>query len=184
MPIDQALEELKQYVQDLTSVGDAREYIKVNRQDFLNKFAKVAQYYNYIKANCKGTEWADLVDITANIKRINPSLDRFVEIITRPQLQQTRVSQTSQRSNFDSSGLTSTITSLVSEINNMRGWEPKEIEEIEWRLKKCQEQLVTNKDSFSPNVYQILSRDISATLNKINSFKNMLNSEEMRSALR
>lgn len=184
MPIDQALEELKKYAQDLASVGDAREYIKVNRQDFLNKFAKVVQYYNYIKENCKGTEWADLVDIAANIKRINPSLDKFVEIITRPQLQQTRVSQTSQRSNFDSSGLTSTITSLVSEINNMRGWEPKKIEEIEWKLNRCQEQLKINQSSFSQNVYQILLHDINGTLNKINSFKNMLNSEEMRSALR
>lgn len=45
MPIDQALNELEKYAQEFAQIGDTKEAIATNKDDFLNRWTKVNQYY-------------------------------------------------------------------------------------------------------------------------------------------
>ena len=40
MPIEQALEELKKYAHEFTQVGNAKQAISTNKDDFLHKWQK------------------------------------------------------------------------------------------------------------------------------------------------
>lgn len=86
MPIEQALEELKKYVQEFIQVGDAKQAIVTNKDDFLHKWAKVNQYYKYIVNNAKGmsNELFTAVDIISDIAIDNLSLKEWIEQMIEP----------------------------------------------------------------------------------------------------
>lgn len=48
MPMEQALKELEKYAQKFAQVGDAKQVISTNKDDFLHKWTKVNQYYNIL----------------------------------------------------------------------------------------------------------------------------------------
>ena len=77
VPIEQALEELKKYAYEFTQVGDAKQVISTNKEDFLHKWAKVNQYYKYVVNNAKNMsdEWFMAIDIISDITIDNLSFD-------------------------------------------------------------------------------------------------------------
>ena len=180
MLVEQAVEDLKKYAEDFTKVGDAQQAINANKDEFIHKWAKVMQYYKYICDHCEALskEFLDAVDILADIACENPSLKEWVEQIIHPEKKQV---QSQTKENIDTSALSSRIDSLVSEIKNMRSWDPDEIGDIEWQLQECQKMLVSNQNAFSSNAYQSLMSDINMALGKIDSFNKMLNSDVMQS---
>ena len=180
MSIEQALEELKKYADEFTQVGDATQAISTNKDDFLHKFAKVNQYYKYVVNNSEimSDEWFMAVDIISDIATNNPSLEEWVEQMTKPAQEKTQI-KSQDSFLIDTTTISGPIESLVSEVNNMQYWDSDHIEDIEWQLQAYQKRLISNQSSFEPNVYQSLMDDINATLNKIGRFNNMLNSEAM-----
>lgn len=180
MSIEQALEELKKYADEFTQVGDATQAISTNKDDFLHKFAKVNQYYKYVVNNSEimSDEWFMAVDIISDIATNNPSLEEWVEQMTKPAQEKTQI-KSQDSFPIDTTTISGPIESLVSEVNNMQYWDSDHIEDIEWQLQAYQKRLISNQSSFEPNVYQSLMDDINATLNKIGRFNNMLNSEAM-----
>ena len=180
MPIEQALEELKKYAQEFTQVGDAKQAIATNKDEFLHKWAKVNQYFKYIVNNTKGMsdEWFTAVDIISDIAIDNPSLEEWIEPIIEPKQQKTQT-QSQNSSTIDTATISGPIESLISEVNNLQHWDPEHIGDIEWQLQEYQKMLISNQSSFEPNIYQSLMDDINAALNKIVRFNNILNSETM-----
>ena len=179
MSVEQALEELKKYAQDFTKVGDAKQAIQNNKEDFLHKWTKVMQYYNYImkKTENMSEDWFQAIDILSDIISDNSSLEEWVIMIINPNGKKQEKQQNQEI--IDPAEITGPIESLVSEVQHMYNWDPEHIEDIEWELQKYQGLLIANKSLFSPNVYQSLMDDINASLNKINNFKKMINSETM-----
>lgn len=182
MSIEQALKELKKYAQEFTQVGDAKKAIATNKDDFLHKWSKVNQYYKYIVNNTKGMsdEWFMAVDIISDITIINPSLEEWIEQMLEPKQQKTQ-EQSQNSFTINTATISDSIESLISDINNMQNWDPDHIENIEWQLQEYQKMLISNQNSFGPNLYQSLIDDINIALTKIGKFNNMINSETMES---
>ena len=180
MPIEQALEELKKYAQDFTKVGDAKQAIQNNKEDFLHKWTKVMQYYKYVVDNTKGMsdEWFTAVDILSDIAIDNPSLEEWVQQIIEPKHEKSQT-QSQNNATMDIATISGPIESLISEVKNMQNWDPNHIGDIEWQLQEYQKMLISNQSSFEPNVYQSLMDDINAALDKIGRFNSILNSETM-----
>ena len=179
MPIEQALEELKKYAHEFTQVGDAKQAISTNKEDFLHKWAKVNQYYKYVVNNTKSMsdEWFTASEIICDITIDNPSLDEWINQMVAPTKKTQIKSQNS--STVDTSTISGPIEALISEVNSMQHWDPDYIEDIEWQLQEYQTRLISNQSSFEPNVYQSLMEDINVALSKIGRFNHMLNSETM-----
>lgn len=185
MPIEQALEELKKYAQDFTNIGDAKQAIKNNKEDFLHKWAKVMQYYKYVNDHTEGMsdEWLTAIDILCDIAIDNPSLEEWVQQIIESKQEKSQ-KQLQNNVTMDTDTILGIIESLISEVKNMQNWDPDYIGDIEWQLQKYQKMLISNQSSFEPNVYQSLMDDINAALHKIAKFNSMLNSETMESMKR
>ncbi|UKI27192.1 MAG: hypothetical protein L6V91_00445 [Bacilli bacterium] len=92
MSIEQALEELKKYARDFANVGDAKQAIQNNKEDFLHKWTKVMQFYKYIIENVKSMsdEWFMAVDILSDVSVDNPSLEEWVQQIIEPKNEKTQ----------------------------------------------------------------------------------------------
>lgn len=180
MSIEQALEELKKYARDFANVGDAKQAIQNNKEDFLHKWTKVMQFYKYIIENVKSMsdEWFMAVDILSDVSVDNPSLEEWVQQIIEPKNEKIQT-QSKNNASTNTETISGPIESLISEVNNMQSWDPDYIGNIEWQLQEYQKMLISNQSSFDSNVYQSLMNDINAALNKINRFNSMLNSETM-----
>ncbi len=180
MPIKQALEELKKYAQEFAKVGDAKQAIQNNKDDFLRKWTKVMQYYKYIVENTKimSDEWFMAVDTLSDISIDNPSLEEWIQQIIEPKHEKTQT-QSKNNTSINTASISGPIESLISEVKNMQSWDPNHIGDVEWQLQEYQKMLISNQSSFDSNVYQSLMDDINAALNKISTFNNMLNSETM-----
>ena len=180
MPIEQALEELKKYAKEFASVGDAKQAIKNNNEDFLHKWGKVNQYYNYVINNtaCMSDEWFKAVGILSDITMDNPSLEEWVNLMINQKHEKTQT-QSQGNMSVDTATISGPIESLVSEVKNMQHWDPDHIGDVEWQLQEYQKMLKSNQGSFDPNVYQSLMDDITAALDKIRSFNDLLDSEAM-----
>ena len=180
MPIEQALEELKKYAKEFAVVGDAKQAIQTNKDDFLHKWAKVNQYYKYVINNTKSMsdEWWMATEIISDIAVDNPSLDEWVEQMTISNHKKTQ-SQSQTKDSIDPATISGPIESLISEVKNMQNWDPEHIEDIEWQLQAYRNKLISNSNLFEPNVSQSLIDDIDASLSKIAQFNSMINSDLM-----
>lgn len=180
MSIEQALEELKKYAQEFSKVGDAKQAIASNKDEFLHKWAKVNQYYKYIMNNTKAMsdEWFMAIDIISDISMDNPSLEEWIEKIVEPKQEKTKT-QSQNNVTMDASAISSQIESIVSEVKNMHSWDPDYIGDIEWQLQEYKKMLQSYQSSLDKNAYQNLMNEINISLNKIGKFNNMLNSETM-----
>ena len=180
MPIDQALEELKKYAKEFASVGDAKQAIQNDKEDFLHKWGKVNQYYKFIINNTKGMsdERFMAVDIISDISIDNPSLEEWVEQMIEPKHEKTQT-QSQGNMTVDTATISGPIESLVSEVKNMQHWDPDHIGDVEWELQEYRQKLLENQSLFDSNVYQSLMNDINAALHKIQGFYNIINSESM-----
>lgn len=180
MLIEEALEKLKIYAQELTKVGDAKQAIKVNKEEFLDKWAKVNQYYKYIVKNTKGMsdEWFMAVDIITDITSDNPSLEEWIDLIIDPKHQNNKT-QSYNDTIIDTGAISRSIESIVTEVKNMQLFDEDQIGDIEWQLQEYQNKLISNQGLFEPNVYQSLMDDINEALNKIDKVNNMFNSNLM-----
>ena len=184
MPINQAIDELKKYAEDLTNIGDAKQFIQNHKEEFIQKWAKVNQYYNYLMTNIElfSDNWNQVVDIMGDIQEKNPTLEPWIISImeTKPKKQEIDTNNES----IDSHLLQGKITSLTNELQGMQGWDPEKIEDIKWNLEECQKMLLVSQDAFTPQAYSSLMNDITVSLNKIENFYAMLNSDSMESIKR
>ena len=180
MPIEQALEELRKYAKEFTNVGDVKQSIQNNKEDFLHKWAKVNQYYKYVINNTKALsdEWFMAVDIISDVVYDNPSLEEWIQQILEPKHDKVQT-QSQGNMSIDTATISGPRESLVSEVKNMQSWDPEQIGDIEWQLQEYQRKLLSNQSSFEPNVYNSLMSDINAALNKIGRFNSMLESDLM-----
>ena len=181
MPIEQSLEELKKYAKDLASIGNVNDFIKTNKSEFISKWSKVMQYYNYIMKNSPSQDlWMEALNIVDDIRYDNPSLDEWVNEIISPKKDKDEQQKNSNEENdIDISTLSNRIESYVSEIKNMRLWDENEISDISWKLNECKNMLISSQSSFEPSTYSSLMEDINKTLEKINRFNNMVNSNNI-----
>ena len=177
MPLEQAMEELKKYADELTKIGDANTVIKQDKEALIAKFAKVTQYYHYILSKANESDAKDratvyeAADIIADITDDNPSLEPWVNIILGLEEKKTNSNELAFLSN--------TITALTTEIKNMRNWDPQHVDEIKLKLEECQKLLISYQNEYDPNLYQNLMNDIELSLGKINRFNQMINSDTM-----
>lgn len=101
-------------------------------------------------------------------------------MIFNPKSEKTQI-QSQENMDIDPATISGPIEYLISEVKNMQYWDPEQIGDIEWQLKKYQDLLISHKNLFDPNVYQSLIDDINNLLDKIDRFNSMLNSEAMES---
>ena len=180
MPIEQALEELKKYAKEFASVGDAKQAIQNDKEDFLHRWGKVNQYYKYVINNTKSMsdDWWTAMEIITDIVEENPSLDEWAKQMTVSSPKKTQT-QSQNKDSIDLAAISGPIESLVSEVQSMQHWDPNHIGDVEWQLQQYRGKLLENKNSFEPNVYQSLMNGINAALDKIGRFNSMINSEAM-----
>ncbi len=83
MSTEEILNELRKYAEEFENLGDANTAIKNNKEDFLAKWAKLNQYYNYALKNIKtmSDEWFTAIDIVDDISYRNPSLSEWIDKI-------------------------------------------------------------------------------------------------------
>lgn len=189
MTIEQALIELRKYANDLINIGNAKEYIQTNKQDFLHNWAKVNQYFKYIMnhTNTESEQWWDAIDILADIALDNPSLEEWVNQITKPKSKQVNQQTKPKQVNdglFDETELVHKIDSYVTEIENIGYLTYDEIGDREWMLQKLKQELISHKIDFDSNVYEVLMSDINRALNKIGLYNEFVESEENDIAIR
>lgn len=178
MPLEQALEELKKYAQELTKIEET------NKDEFIHQWAKVNQYYKYIIKNAPSMsdEWFTAIDIISDIASENPNLEKWVEMIVDPKQNKTQAQV--QNANVDPTAISNSIEALTTEIKNMQFWDQNHIEDIKRQLNEYQKTLMANESLFETNVYQSLMNEINESLDKINKFMNMINSDEMENMKR
>ncbi len=174
MPLDKALEELEKYAKDLSSIGDAKQFMKANKEAFISKWAKVNQYYLYIMNNTQGMsdEFFRAIEIVSDISYNNPSLEEWVEMITKPVNSKTQTE--------DALAFKGSIEALISEVRDMRYWDTQNVSEIKWELEEYLKKLKENRNLFEFYEYQGLLNNINATLDKIGMFEEMVNSNLMQ----
>ena len=76
MSTEEILNELRKYAEEFENLGDANTAIKNNKEDFLAKWAKLNQYYNYALKdisyrNPSLSEWIDKIISQSNDKEDN-----------------------------------------------------------------------------------------------------------------
>lgn len=179
MTIEQALEELKKYAQEFAKIGDAKQAISNNKEEFLHRWSKVNQYYKYVVNNTKGMsdEWFAAIDIISDIAVDNPSLEEWIQQMLESKNEKIHT-QSKTETSIDISKVIGTIESLTSEVMSMQSWDPNHIGDIKWQLQEYQELLTSNQSLLEPNAYQSLMNDITTALDKISKFENMLKSEK------
>ena len=178
MSNEEALEILKENVKKLISVGDANEYIKKDKKDFLQKWNEVNRYYWYILQNSDGLNdtFLDAVYIVNSMEDDNPSLSEWVELIIDPKIEKKDDSKNIE--------LEEEINELVNKIRNMTHWNPKEVDIIKIKLQDAQDELFLLEDEFEPDKYEQLNNDIDNAMYKIQKFYEMLNSPAMNALRR
>lgn len=184
MPVEQALEELKKYAQELIKVGDARQAITSNKDDFFHKWGKVNQYYKYIIKNVPlmSDQWFEAIDILSDISQANPSLEEWIEEMITPKKSRSQAQSPQQgQDTIDPATLSEAIQSLIAQINGMQNWDPEQVSDLEWQLQQYQEKLVASQGLFDPDAYQSLMNGMQGALDKIGRFNDMLNSDLMDS---
>lgn len=181
MPIEQAFEELKKYAQELIKVGDAKQALASNKDEFIHKWGKVNQYYKYIIKNVPlmSDQWFEAIDVLSDVSQANPSLEEWIEEIITPKNRSQVQSQQQREDTIDPATISGTIESLIAEINGMQSWDPEHVGDLEWQLRQYQEKLIANQGLFDSNAYQSLMSDIQAALDKIGRFNDMVNSDLM-----
>ena len=177
MQIIEVLNKLRKYAKDFELVGDANKYIKTNKEDFISKWAKLNQYYNYVLSNTEelSDEWFEAVEIINDLALANPSLDTWLEMIIDPRNEKIKTSN--QVTYMDTSALSGRIENLVNEIERMQHWDQEYVEFVGWQLQECQIKLIQNQSAFETSVYHSLMNDITASLEKIGIFNNMIDSD-------
>ncbi len=171
--MEKELEELRKAAKEFAMIGDAREYIKINKDDFIHKWFKVNQYFKYVINNYKdATDFLEAYDIVSDISIDNPTLEVWVNdwIFPEEKLQK-------KQDSIDLAEISGPIESLVLEVSSMQYWDPKRVEDIEWELQEYRNRLMSNKEKFEPSMYQSLLDDINMSLGKIERFNGMVNSD-------
>ncbi len=182
MPYEQELKELESWAKKLTAVGDAGEAIKRNKDEFMHLWTKVMQYYRFIERGSKNVDEAFLkaLDIVDDMRYDNPSLDEWVDSIIDPKTNQ---KQAPKEEDFDVVSLADEIESYVDELDEMVGWDPENVGNIEWHLNQCQKKLDEHKNAIDSDLYANLTDEMKDSLAKIERFKNTLNSDAMAQAM-
>ena len=177
MPVDKALEELEKYALDFANIGDAKQAIKNNKDEFLHKWIKVLQYYSYVIARTvsMSDEWFKAVDILSDIIIKNPSLKKWVYRIMDPKYEENQV-QSKSTSTVNIASFLASVDTLIGEVKNMQSFDANQIEEIEWQLYEYQKMVDVYQKLLGPDLYQRLMSDIKAALIKINQFNDIIES--------
>lgn len=189
MTVEQALQELKKYVQELVAVGNVKEYIQINREDFIHRWSKVNQYYNYLinKVKNDSDEWWDIIDIMSDIPIDNPSLEEWVLLImnsSKRQKNKANLSNVATSGEYEAEEISHQITSYVSEIKNMASLDSDYVDDMEWILQKLKEKLISHRSNFDNNTYYSLLDDLEWSLKRVGNYNTMMNSEKMESLMR
>lgn len=175
MDLNYALEQLTLYSKELESIKNMKEFITNNNQDFLRIWNKVKEYYKYISKNSGMTDiWFEAVNIISDISFKQPDLEEWVEkIINEP---------TKEEKFVDDVSLSNKIDSYITEIKEITGkasYDPEELEDIEWQLQKCQEELISNKNAIDENKYNYMMNQTTIALEEIERRRKILGSIHM-----
>lgn len=160
MSLEQALKELQVHADNLASIGDLKEYVNDNRNEFFHKYIKVLQYFKYIEKNSKqqGEIYFDALDILVEIGTKNPSLGKFMNGMAKMELFEDIPKKVQN--------LTTKIEKLNSNIEQV--WYRKEnFDDMEWALDEAKKELIELKEHFSLTEYDRLMFIINNKLDNI-----------------
>lgn len=185
MTLEQAIIELKKYAKELTDVGDAKEFIKNNKEEFIHRWTKVLQYYNYAlkKVDVSSEQFDEIVDIMNDIAVENPSLEPWVYEIQKP-ASEVRNEQNDNKSNIKVEEIVNQANYLIELISNMQSWDTEVVTSIDSRLREYLRIITNNKEAFNEEIYENLTTNINKALSKISKFNDMLDSDAMQGIMR
>ncbi len=185
MEIEQLLQQLKSYENQLVQIGDVNVYRQTNNKEFLQLWTMFVKTFEKISLATKNNIdlYSEALDIITDLEFDNPSLEAFVESIFQNEMNKSKTNSQNDLGNrqFDTSSLANKIESYVSEISNLQFWNESEIGDIKWALEEYQKQLISHQQEFDPQLYSSLMNDINVSLNKIAKFNGLMESELMDS---
>lgn len=141
MNLEQALEELKKYCNNLSMIKD----IKNNKQEFLSNFMKVSQMYHYIEKNNQEEIFFEAVNVLCDMEIKNPLLEEYINIILKSNTQ--KKNEQIQRSS-KSNQLKQKIETLIRDIEKSN-YSYESLDDIEWALITVKEELLELKREYS-----------------------------------
>ena len=172
IPVEQALEELEKYVNDIVSIDDLKEYIKTNRADFIKKWGMVNQFYKYIIYH---TDELDdnvikAIDLISDLAARQVLLGKLVNMMLEPKKINDQVS-----SNDLIESDIEYIEALTAEVQNMPQWEINRVIYIKQKLNEYQERIMANRAYFEVDVYESLMESVCTALAKIDRINGIFN---------
>ena len=135
-------------------------------------------YFQIVRCYVQLDEWNDYTPgavspekmqeakvIIESMKNINPTLDRCADIALGryDKNKQTTNSDTTEKK-MDISPIKETVEGCMRELQNMRGWDTDRAEDIEWKLKKCRDELESNENKIDPEEYAKLKGRITKAI--------------------
>ena len=177
MGLEKVRDDLRVAAKKFESIQNVGEFGKTNSKEFLDMFQAVLQNYHYIMLHARMEDaiFLEAIDIVDDIRDANPSLSGYVDIILhiggRSKDNKQKVLE-----DIDTNSLANKIDSYVTQIDNMVGWDPDEIGDVEFVLGSCRNILIAQKDKFSQELYVRLLDDIDRVLDKIERFNKMMSS--------
>ena len=173
MPIEEALNILEGYVNEIASVDNLVDYIKNNREEFIQKWGKVNQYYKYIiyYTDDLNDSVIKAIDIISDLAACYPILGKWVDLMIEPKKNKNQLQNTAS---IDQNGVSEYVEAITNEIFNMPQWDENRVLDIQNQLQEFQALVMANKSVFEINVYQNIMDNISKSLDRIERFGKIL----------
>lgn len=175
---DDYLKKLEEACKNLENIGNVVEFKKNNPNGLFGIILPVIQYYNFIQTNFKDDEFAiiDSMAMVLGVGENNPSLKGVVESITsKKNIKEESIDKNSSinkndEHSFDKTSFINKITSIVDEFKSQNSINTNTVDDFQYFLEKCMEELNANKEYLTQSEYEELSQMISIELGKINRF--------------
>lgn len=182
---EQAIAELEKYVNDIVNIDDLKEYIKVNRLDFIQKWSMVNQFYKYIIYHTDSLDdnVIKAIDLISDLAAQQPLLGKMVSIMINPKRENEKDNDQEKNAGLIESDI-EYIESLASEIQNMPQWDIARVNYIKQKLNEYQEKIMINRSFFEVDVYENLMGSVCSALAKIDRINGIFNVDQGQSELK
>lgn len=158
----------------MQAIGNVVEFKKNNPNGLFGLIVPVIQYYNFIQSNFKNDEFVkvEAMGFDLGIGENNPSLKGVIDYIVSPNKNKKKEEkeETFKEEMFDKTAFINKVTSIVEEFKSQNSINTSTIDDSEYFLEKCMEELNINKEQFTQTEYEQLSDMIRQELDKIKRF--------------
>lgn len=169
MDKDEVLKKLEEACINLQAIGNVVEFKKNNPNGLFGLIVPVIQYYNFIQSNFKNDEFVkvEAMGFVLGVGKNNPSLKGVIDYIVSPNKNKKKEEKEEM---FDKTAFINKVTSIVEEFKSQNSINTSTIDDSEYFLEKCMEELNINKEQFTQMEYEQLSDMIRQELDKIKRF--------------